>query len=106
MVKLTVLYNLPDDADHDAFIKWRSTEHQNENAATPHVVKTDFYRTKATVLGEPRYQYVTEAYFESMEKLELALFNDASLAKLKEDSKRGKDFIFLVSEELASTILQ
>jgi len=38
-----------------------------------------------------------------MAKLEASLFTDASLAKLKEDSKRGKDFIFLVSEELAST---
>ena len=103
MVKLTVLYNLPDDADHDAFIKWRTTEHQQENASSPHVLKTDFYRTKTTVLGEPVYQYVTEAYFESMAHLEASLFTNESLAKLKEDSKRGKDFMFLVSEELAST---
>mgnify|MGYP000170554209 CR=1 FL=1 len=103
MVKLTVLYNLPEDADHDEFIKWRTGPHQEENASSPNVLKTDFYRTKATVLGEPAFEYVTEAYFETMEKLEASLFNEESLAKLKEDSKRGKDFIFLVSEELAST---
>ena len=103
MVKLTVLYNLPEGTDHDEFIKWRTGPHQAENASAPHVLKTDFYRTKTTVLGEPAFEYVTEAYFETMEKLEASLFNKESLAKLKEDSKRGKDFIFLVSEELAST---
>lgn len=103
MVKLTVLYNLPEGTDHDEFIRWRTGPHQEENASAPHVLKTDFYRAKATVLGEPAFEFVTEAYFETMEKLEASLLNEASLAKLKEDSKRGKDFIFLVSEELAST---
>jgi hypothetical protein len=103
MVKLTVLYNLPEGSDHEAFIRWRTGEHQAENAAAPHVLKTDFYRCQATVLGEPAYQYITEAYFASMEHLQASLLTEEALAKLKEDSKRGKDFIFLVSEELAST---
>ncbi len=43
MVKLTVLYNLPPDADHEAFIHWRTTEHQKDNMAVPGVIKSDFY---------------------------------------------------------------
>ncbi len=103
MVKLSVLYNLPEGSDHEAFIRWRTGEHQAENAAAPHVLKTDFYQCHATVLGEPVFQYITEAYFASMEHLQASLLTDEALVKLKEDSKRGKDFIFLVSEELAST---
>lgn len=101
MVKLTVLYNLPDGTDHEAFIRWRTTEHQAENAAVTGVLKTDFYRTYPSILGEPAYQYITEAYFASMEQLEASVLSGEALVKLKEDSKRGKDFIILVSEQLA-----
>lgn len=34
MVKLTVIYNLPPGADHEAFLRWRTTEHQAENMST------------------------------------------------------------------------
>ena len=42
MIKLTVMYNLSEGADHEEFLKWRTTEHQQDNAAMPGIIKTDF----------------------------------------------------------------
>lgn len=106
MVKLTVLYNLPEGADHDEYVAWRTTTHQRENASAPGVLKTDFYIAKPTPFGEPKYRYVTEAYFETMADLEAAIFSEASLAKLREDVKRIMDSVFLVSEEAATTVVE
>lgn len=46
MVKLTVMYTLPEGADHEAFLKWRTTEHQEENMGIPGVIKSDFYTVR------------------------------------------------------------
>ena len=37
MVKLTVIYTLPEGADHEEFLRWRTTEHQEDNMGTPGV---------------------------------------------------------------------
>jgi hypothetical protein len=63
MFKLTVLYNLPEGADHEAFLKWRTTEGQAENEASPGVLKTDFYVAKETMMGAPKYRHITEELF-------------------------------------------
>ena len=99
MVKLTVLYNLPDGADHESYLAWRTGEHQQANASAPHVLKTDFYVATSTQLGEPKYRYITEAYFETMADLNASFFSEASQSKLQEDVKRIKDPVFLISEE-------
>ena len=44
MVRLTVLYNLPEGADENAFLEWRLGEHQQENASMEGVIRTDFAR--------------------------------------------------------------
>lgn len=103
MVKLTVLYNLPEGADHEAFIAWRTGPHQAENAASPGVIRTDFFIARDTVLGPARYKYVTEAFFPDLATLEAAIFNPESLAKLRVDVNRLADTVFLVSEERAAT---
>jgi hypothetical protein len=105
MVKLTVLYNLPPDADHDAYLAWRTTTHQEANASAPGVLKTDFYVAKATPLGEPAYRYITEAWFETMADLEAAFFTDEAQAQLQVDIQRIADPVFLVSEEVVTTVL-
>jgi hypothetical protein len=63
MVKLTVIYNLPPDADHEAFLRWRTTDHQAENMSMPGLIKSDFYAVKQGWPGEaePSYRYMTEA---------------------------------------------
>lgn len=103
MVKLTVLYNLPDQADHGEFMKWRTTTHQTSNASMPKVLKTDFYVARPTQMGRPAYTYITEAYFESLADLEAAFFSAEAQDKLQDDLKRIHDPIFLVSEEVVST---
>ena len=105
MVKLTVLYNLPAGADHAAFLAWRSGPHQASNAAAPGVLKTDFYRALETQLGAPRYRYVTEAYFETLADLEAAFFTEEAQRQLEEDSKNIENPVFLISEEVVTTIL-
>jgi hypothetical protein len=54
----------------------------------PHVLKTDFYVAKETMMGFPAYCYITEAYYETMEQLENSFFTPEAQAKLKEDTKR------------------
>lgn len=103
MVKLTVLYNLPEGADHEEFIRWRTTEHQAQNAASPGVLKTDFYVAEDTPLGPPKYRYVTESYWPDMESLYAAFFSPEAQAQLQEDIKRIHEPVFIVSRELSRT---
>jgi hypothetical protein len=103
MVKLTVLYNLHEGADNEAFIKWRVSEGQAENFALPGVLKTDFYVAKETVLGVPKYRYITEAYFATMADLETSFFQPDIQAKLKEDMRTLGEAVILISEELVSS---
>lgn len=103
MVKLTVLYNLPEGADHEAFLKWRTTTHQTSNASMPGVIRTDFYVAKTTPMGEPKYRYITEAYYEDMETLERAFFAPTAQTKLAKDLERIDDPVFLISEEVITT---
>ncbi len=103
MVKLTVLYNLPEGADHEAFLKWRTTTHQQENASMPYVLKTDFYVARDTRMGPAQRRYITEVYFASMEDLEKALFSDEGWARVQENLSRIADPVFLISEEVVTT---
>ena len=104
MVKLTVLYNLPADADHEAFLAWRTGPHQASNAAAPGILKTDFYVARETPLGPPAYRYVTEAYFETFADLETAFFSEDAQKQLEKDSQGLENPVFLVSEEVITTV--
>jgi uncharacterized protein (TIGR02118 family) len=99
MVKLTVLYNLPEGADHEAFVRWRTTEHQASNASRPGIIRTDFYIARETPMGPPKYKYITEAWYPDLATLERAFFSEEAQAKLAIDIKRLADPVFLVSEE-------
>jgi hypothetical protein len=103
MVKLTVIYNLHEGADNEAFIKWRVTQGQAENFAMPQILKTDFYVARETPLGIPKYRYITEAYYARMEDLEDSFCQPDVQAKLKEDMKNLGEAIILISEEMASS---
>jgi hypothetical protein len=46
LIKLTVMYSLPPGADHEAFMRWRTTDHQAANMAMPGLIKSDFYVIK------------------------------------------------------------
>ena len=103
MIKLTVVYNLPPGADHEEFIKWRTTTHQESNMSIPGVIKSDFYVIKrAWKMDEAPYRYMTEAYFPDMETFEKAFFDSDYQARLARALERIADPMFLVSEEVIS----
>lgn len=103
MIKLTVLYNLPPGADHEEFVKWRTTTHQQSNMSIPGVIKSDFYAIRRAWKqdGLP-YRYVTEAYFPDMETFEKSFFDEEYQAGLAKALERIVDPMFLISEEVAS----
>jgi uncharacterized protein (TIGR02118 family) len=103
MIKLTVLYNLPPGADHEEFIKWRTTTHQESNMSIPGIIKSDFYVIKrAWKMDEAPYRYLTEAYFPDMETFEKAFFDPEYQSELAKSLERIVDPWFLISEEVVS----
>lgn len=103
MIRLTVLYNLPEDMDEGEFLAWRLGEHQAENASMPGVIRTDFARIDETLPrgAKPRYRFMTIAEWPDRASFEASFYDPEAQAKLEEDSKRITDAIFLVSEILA-----
>lgn len=103
MVKLTVIYNLPSGADHEEFLKWRTTEHQEDNMSIPGIIKSDFYIIESSwQRKEAPYRYITEAYYPDMETFEKAFFDPDYQAKLAISLERIADPLFLISEEVIS----
>jgi hypothetical protein len=99
------MYNLPPGADHAAFIKWRTTEHQKDNMSLEGVIKSDFYIIRnAWQRDQTPYCYMTEAYFPDMETFEKTFFNPDYQVKLTESCKRITEPLFLISEEVLSEI--
>jgi len=105
MIKLTVIYNLSPEADHEEFLKWRTTDHQKENMSLPGVIKSDFYIIKsAWKRDELPYRYMTESYFPDMETFEKSFFDPNYQAQLAKSLERIADPLFLISEEAISAI--
>jgi hypothetical protein len=105
MVKLTVVYNLPPGADHEEFLKWRTTTHQTENMAMPGVIKTDFYVIKsAWKKDQAPYRYMTEAYFPDMETFEKTFYDPDYQTSLARSLERIADPLFLISQEVITEI--
>jgi hypothetical protein len=100
-----VIYNLPPGADHEEFLKWRTTEHQQDNMSIPGIIKSDFYVIKnAWKRGEPPYRYMTEAYFPDRKTFEESFFDPDYQAKLAKSLERIADPLFLISEEVITQI--
>ena len=103
MVKLTVMYNLPPDADHEEFIRWRTTVHQKENMGVPGVIKSDFYIVEDSwKSSECPYRYLTEAYWPDMDTFKKAFYDPEYQEELAQSLKNISDPLFLISEELMS----
>jgi hypothetical protein len=103
MVKLTVIYNLPPGADHEEFLKWRTTEHQEDNMSMPGVIKSDFYSIQNSwQRKEAPYRYMTEVYFPDMETFKKSFFDPDYQANLAKSLERITDALFLISEEVIS----
>lgn len=103
MVKLTVIYNLPPGADHEEFLRWRTTDHQKENMSMPGVIKSDFYVIKdAWKRDAAPYRYMTEAYFPDMETFKKSFFDTDYQANLAKSLERIAEPLFLISEGVIS----
>jgi hypothetical protein len=104
MIRLTILYNLPPDADEAAFLEWRLGEHQASNVGMPGVVQGDFARISAGWPNDvtPAYRFMTTVDWPDWESFRADFYDPGAQAKLKEDVQRIRDAIFLVSEILVS----
>lgn len=103
MIKLTVLYNLPSDANHGEFIRWRTTTHQKDNMSLEGIIKSDFYVVqRAWQRDQAPYRYMTEAYFPDMETFEKTFFDSEYQDKLSISLQKIADPLFLISEEVIS----
>ena len=102
MIRLTVLYNLPENTDESEFLKWRMTEHQENNAAMPGVTNTDFARIIDSwpegAIGDYRFQTIVE--WPDKATFEKSFYDETVQADLKENLERLGDYSFLVSEVL------
>jgi len=105
MIKLTVIYNLPPDADHEEFIKWRTTTHQKDNMSLSGVIKSDFYIIRSSwQRDQAPYRYMTEAYFPDMETFEKTFFDPIYQEKLAKSLEKIAEPLFLISEEVLSEV--
>lgn len=104
MIRLTVIYNLADDQDEAEFLEWRLTEHQESNASIPGVMRTDFARIDGAWPpgSQPAYRFMTTTDWPDRESFERGFYDPQVQADLREDAKRLKDPLFLISEILIS----
>ena len=104
MIRLTVLYNLPPDDDENEFLQWRLGPHQASNLRMRGVLQSDFAITReAWPEGTtPPYRFMTTAEWPDWDSFRKGFYDPEAQAKLKEDVKRIRDYVFLVSEILAS----
>lgn len=102
MIRLTVLYNLPDDDSEDEFLKWRLSEHQATNANMPGVVRTDFCRISEVWPdgSMPPYRFQTTVDWPDRDSFEKGFYDDSVQEKLSENLKRLGEHAFIVSEVL------
>lgn len=102
MIRLTVLYNLPQGTDEAEFLDWRLSDHQRSNESMPGVVRTDFARITECwpAAALPGYRFQTTVEWPSRESFDSGFRDEAFQAKLQQDLKRLADYAFIVSEVL------
>lgn len=103
MIRLTVLYNLPEGTDEEQFLEWRLGEHQAYNRSMPDVVRTDFGRIEEGWPEgvRPPHRFMTTADWPDWESFRKGFYDPQVQADLRENVKRIADPVFLVSEILA-----
>lgn len=103
MIRLTVLYNLPDGADEEAFITWRLSAHADYIRAMPGVVHADFGRVvDQWSRGESSgYRFQSSVEWPDRATFERAFYDEKAQADLKKNLEKLGDYKFLVTEILA-----
>ncbi|MFK7885576.1 MAG: hypothetical protein AB8G16_01815 [Gammaproteobacteria bacterium] len=105
MIRLTLLYNLPEGQSEAAFLKWRLSEHQENNAAMPGVQRTDFARIDDIWPGSatPNYRFQTIVEWPDRASFDAGFYNENVQTKLKTDLQRLGDHVFVISEVLVDS---
>ncbi len=105
MIRLVVMYNLPDGADESAFLEWRLGPHQKSNAKLPDMLRTDFARVVKAWPDDavPRFRFVTILEWPDMEAFEHAFYAPRVQADLLENIKKLGDYEYSISEILISS---
>jgi hypothetical protein len=105
MIRLIVLYDLPEGADEEAFLEWRLGPHQRANASSPGVLRTDFARIDGTWpgSGRPPHRFMTVAEWPDRASFEAAFYDPESEARRLEQVAGLKDPVFLIAEVLVSS---
>tara|TARA_Y100000588_G_C14232002_1_gene915681 strand:- start:1921 stop:2241 length:321 start_codon:yes stop_codon:yes gene_type:complete len=103
MIRLTVLYNLAEDMNEEEFIQWRQETHQNYVESMPGVIRTEFSRITRSWPKDiaPKFRFQTIVDWPDVESFEKAFFNDSAQKKLKDDTEKIGDSLYIVSEVLS-----
>ena len=105
MIRLTVLYSLPEGADEEQFLNWRLTDHQRTNESMAGVLHTDFARiTDCWPAGSmPPYRFQTTVEWPDRAAFEAGFLGPIVQEKLQENLQRLGDYCFFVSEVLTNS---
>ncbi|MFW5942534.1 MAG: hypothetical protein ACOC9X_03570 [bacterium] len=102
MIRLTVLYNLKPHVDEEEFLRWRLTDHQEENLSIPGVIRADFCRVdQRWPQGmEAPYRFMATLDWPDRQSFEEGFYDAGVQAGLKENLELLSDPVFLISEIL------
>lgn len=108
MIRLTVMYNLPEGTDEAEFLRWRLGEHQQENESAEGVIRTDFSRaeecwTPSDSHASPPYRFMTIADWPDRESFEKSFYAPEMQAQLRADMHKIANPLFLISEILVTS---
>lgn len=105
MIRLVVMYNLPEGADESEFLGWRLGPHQQSNATLPQTLRADFGRTIRAWPDDkvPRFRFITTIDWPDLESFEAAFYAPDVQAGLNENIKKLGEFEYSIAEILTST---
>jgi hypothetical protein len=107
MIRVTLLYNLPDTTDEAEFLRWRLGEHQEENAEMPGVIRTDFSRIVEQYTMENPHAAAPYKFMTVVEYPDRATFEESFYGESPESMAASlalmKDPIFLICDVLVET---
>ncbi len=103
MIRLSVFYTIPPDADEDQYVSWRLTAHQDYIKSMPGVIRSDFCRITDSWPAETalNYRFMSTTDWPDRESYERAFLNDQAQADLRENLRKLGSYVFTVSEVLS-----
>lgn len=104
MIRLTVLYNLPEESDEEEYVAWRLSTHKDYLQSMPGIVHSDFASIADSWANGamPSFRFQTTIDWPDRESFDQDFFNDTAQADLRENLKRLGEYQFIVSEILSA----